>query len=485
MSTVPEKPSTTEPVAGAQSEVKSALGNAAAHSAQSHSAQSHSAQAHSTQANSAQEQRVHATQGDQITQESPEIQGTQESKRAGRVRAAKYILLLGAIAAIPAITTDIYLPSLPTVAKDLGTSDSMVQWTMSAMLIGGAVGQLVNGPLADRFGRKRPLLFGIALHILLSVACAFAPNIEVLIALRALQGFCNAAAMVVATAVIRDRFDGPSAARMLSQLMLVIGVAPLFAPTIGGFIASIWDWRAVFLSLGVFGLLMFFAVTNFLPETLPASRRQSGGVTSVAKNYGVLLKDPKFLALALLPAVSMTIVFCYVVGSPFVFQEEFGLSEGQFSALFAVNGVAMVLSSQANAALVGRFSSQRLLAFGIGGQLICATTLLITSSAGIATFWTVAILVWCMLAFQGFIGPNAQVLALSNYGHMVGTAVAVIGALMSGVAGAVSPLVGVFGSTAQAMSGVMVATLLTGAIILTFAIKSGAGSVKNRTKELL
>lgn len=410
---------------------------------------------------------------------------TSSKSKPRRFRTAKYILLLGSIAAIPAITTDIYLPSLPTVAKDLGTTDALVQWTMSAMLIGGAFGQLVNGPLTDRFGRKRPLIIGIMLHVVLSVACAFAPNIEVLIALRALQGFCNAAAVIVATSVIRDRFDGPSAARMLSQLMLVIGVAPLFAPTIGGFIASIWDWRAVFLALGLFGALMLVAIGKFLPETLPPARRQKGGVGNVARNYGVLLKDPKFLALAMLPAVGMTIIFCYVVGSPFIFQEEFGLSEGQFSALFAVNGVAMILSSQSNAALVGRFSSQRLLAFGIAGQLTSAITLFVVSSVGVANFWTVAVLLWCMLAFQGFIGPNAQVLALSNYGHMVGTAVAVIGALMSGVAGAVSPLVGVFGSTAQAMSGVMVATLLVGAVILTFAIKSGAGSVKGRTKDVL
>ncbi|WP_334169699.1 MFS transporter, partial [Timonella senegalensis] len=154
---------------------------------------------------------------------------------------AKYVLMLGAIAAVPAISTDIYLPSLPTVAAELGASDSAVQLTMSGMLIGGAVGQLVYGPLTDRFGRKAPLLVGLALHVIISILCAFAPNVSVLIGLRVLQGFCNAAASIVAISVIRDRFTGAPAARLLSQLMLVIGVAPLFAPTIGGFIASIWD----------------------------------------------------------------------------------------------------------------------------------------------------------------------------------------------------------------------------------------------------
>lgn len=401
------------------------------------------------------------------------------------LRTAKYILMLGAIAAIPAITTDIYLPSLPQVAIDLNTTDAIVQWTMSAMLIGGAFGQLFYGPLTDRFGRKRPLIMGIILHVVLSLLCAFAPNVTVLIVLRAIQGFCNAAAVVVAMSVIRDRFDGAPAARLMSQIVLVIGVAPIFAPTVGGFIAGIWDWRAVFIALGLFGVVMLFAIGKFLPETLPASRRQTGGLGNVMKNYGVLFRDPKFLALSMLPAVAMTIIFCYVVGSPFIFQQEFGLSEGQFSALFAVNGVALVVSSQINAALVGRFSSQSLLAFGLIGQLISATSILVVSLTGNGSFWVVASLLWIMLMFQGFIGPNAQVMALANYGHMVGTSVAVIGALQSLVAGSVSPLVGILGGDTQSMATVMVGTLVIGVAIYFYAVKAGVSSKKDIVVELL
>src|SRR5664279_1290179 len=166
---------------------------------------------------------------------------------------AKYVLLLGLMCALPAVTSDIYLPSLPEVAIDLHTTTTAVQLTMSGVLVGGAVGQLVVGPLSDRFGRRRPVLIGIALHIVISLLCALAPGIGTLIALRVVQGFFNAAATVVAIAVIRDRFVGSDASRLLSRLMLVIGVAPLFAPTVGGLIAGQWGWRAVFVALAVFG----------------------------------------------------------------------------------------------------------------------------------------------------------------------------------------------------------------------------------------
>lgn len=381
---------------------------------------------------------------------------------------AKYVLMLGAIAAVPAISTDIYLPSLPTVAAELGASDSAVQLTMSGMLIGGAVGQLVYGPLTDRFGRKVPLLVGLALHVIISILCAFAPNVSVLIGLRVLQGFCNAAASIVAISVIRDRFTGAPAARLLSQLMLVIGVAPLFAPTIGGFIASIWDWRAVFIALAAFGAFMWIGVGKFLPETLPVERRITGGARGVARGYKTLFTDPKFLALALLPAVAMTTIMCYVVGSPFVFQEGFGLSKGEFSALFAVNGVALVLSSQVNAALVTRFAPSALLRTALLAQVAIAALLVVLARTEAGGFWAFAGCLWLLLMFQGLIAPNAQVLALNNYGHMVGTAAAVLGSLMAGVSGLVSPLVGVFGADAQAMSLVIFGSLCVGVLILIF-----------------
>ena len=169
---------------------------------------------------------------------------------------AKYVLMLGLMCALPAVSTDMYLPSLPDVARDLGTSATAAQLTMTAMLIGGAVGQLVIGPLSDRFGRRKPVLIGVVLHIITSLLCAIAPAIVPLIALRSAQGFFNASATVVAMAIIRDRFVGADASRLMSRLMLVIGVAPLFAPSLGGVIAGQWGWRSVFLALAVFGVVL-------------------------------------------------------------------------------------------------------------------------------------------------------------------------------------------------------------------------------------
>lgn len=377
--------------------------------------------------------------------------------------------MLGAIAAIPAIATDIYLPSLPTVVDDLETTAVAVQWTITGTLMGGAVGQLIWGPLTDRYGRKKPLLIGLALHVLTSLLCVFAADIELLIGLRILQGFFNAAASIVAIAVIRDRFTGAAAARLLSQLMLVVGVAPLFAPTVGGFIASHWTWRAVFLFLALVGIALGIIVMLKLPETLRPDQRLAGGAKTFARGYWSILKDRKFVALALMPALAMTTIFAYVVGSPFVFQGYFGLSHGEFSLLFAVNGIALVMSAQLNAALVNRFTPEFLLRAGLAVQWVLSVVLLGVALTGIGGFWAFATVLWFLLGCQGFIGANAQVLALAAYGHMIGTAAAVLGAVQSGVAGSLSPLVGVFGGGTVGMAVVITGGLLAGLLILRFA----------------
>jgi MFS family permease len=254
----------------------------------------------------------------------------------------KYVLLLGLMCALPAVTSDIYLPSLPEVARDLHTTTTAVQLTMSGVLVGGAVSQLVVGPLSDRFGRRRPVLIGIALHILISLLCALAPGIGTLIALRVVQGFFNAAATVVAIAVIRDRFTGSDASRLLSRLMLVIGVAPLFAPTVVGLIAGQWGWRSVFVALALFGAALWPAVWRRLPETLLPERRRAAGLGPALHGYRVLLRDQHFVAIAVLPGLGMAVLMSYVIGSPFVLREGYGLSANQFALLFAMNGVGIV-----------------------------------------------------------------------------------------------------------------------------------------------
>jgi DHA1 family bicyclomycin/chloramphenicol resistance-like MFS transporter len=377
--------------------------------------------------------------------------------------------MLGALAALPAITTDMYLPSLPVVAEDLETTQAAAQFTMSGMLIGAGVGQLVIGPFSDRFGRRLPLLIGISLHVVTSILCSITPDIETLIGLRVCQGFFNAAASVVSIAVIRDRFVGSDAARLLSRLMLVIGVAPLFAPTVGQAIAGAWQWRAVFYALALIGLLLVLIVWRFMPESLPKEQRRPGNPRQVAGGYAALLRDRHFMALAVIPGLGLAVIMSYVVGSPFVFQDEYGLSQGQFAAVFALNGAAIVGSAQLNAALVRRAAPIRVLRIAVIVQMGCALILLAIVLTGFGGIVGLVAGLWLVLGTQGMIPANASVLALHNYGHMAGTAAAVIGSLQSGVAGLVSPFVGFLGGGSVAMVCVMLAAVSLTLLVLATA----------------
>ncbi len=382
---------------------------------------------------------------------------------------AKYVLLLGSMTALPAITTDIYLPSLPEVARDLGTTATAVQLTMTATLIGGAFGQLVIGPLSDRLGRRRPVLIGLTLHVVMSLMCALAPGIEALIGARVLQGFFNASATVVAMAVIRDRFVGSDASRIISRLMLVIGVAPLFAPSLGGLIAGEVGWRGVFVALALFGVALWVVVWRRLPETLPPERRRGGGLRTALGGYRALLRDGHFVALAVLPGLAMAALFAYVVGSPFVLREQFGLSPHEFALLFAVNGIGLVGGAQVNAYLVTRMAPIRILRVALPTVVVLALALTAVVVTGAGGLPGLLVVLFMLLSLTNFIAPNASALALGRHGEIAGTAAAFIGCLQAGVAGGVSPLVGVLGGDAVAMAVVMLGSAAVAFVVLALA----------------
>lgn len=381
----------------------------------------------------------------------------------------RWVLMLGALAALPAFTVDMYLPSLPEVAADLGSSESFAQLSVSIMLVGGAAGQLVIGPLSDRFGRRRPLLWGLGLHIVTSLLCAVAPNMTALIGLRLMQGFFNAACGVAAMAVVRDRFVGAEAARILSRLMLVIGVAPMLAPTFGSAVAAAAGWRWVFAVLALAGATLAVVVWRVMPETHAVERRQTGGLRSVFAGYLALVKDRHFMALAVMPGLGQAVLMSYVVGSPFVFQTGYGLTHGQFALLFALNGLGLVVSAQINAALVRKVAPIRLLRAALAIQGVFAVVLLAVALTGFGGIIGLLIALWVVLAFQGLIPANASAIALSRHGERAGTAAAVIGATQSGVAGVVSPLVGFLGGGAVAMSSVMLGALCCALLVLALA----------------
>ncbi|MCQ1996441.1 Bcr/CflA family efflux MFS transporter [Arthrobacter sp. zg-Y1171] len=410
--------------------------------------------------------------------DTPPKNGTRN--RTATRTSIKYILMLGALAALPAVTTDMYLPALPEVAEDLHTSAAAAQFTLSGTLLGAAVGQLVIGPFSDRFGRRLPLIIGIALHVVVSLLCFLAPNIGALIVLRLLQGFFNAAAGVVALAVVRDRFTGSSAAAMLSRLMLIIGLAPLLAPSIGQAVSGLWNWRAVFLALALIGVVLGAIVLKWMPETLPPERRRTKGGASTFSGFRVLLKDRQFLALATIPGLGMAVIMSYVVGSPFVFQDEYGLSPAQYAAVFAINGVGMVISAQLNAWLVGRYSPMGILRLAVVlllGLTVLLPVIVLTGFGGAAGL-TAGL--WLVLAMHGFIASNSSILALNDYGHMAGSAAALIGALQVGLAGIISPLVGILGGGAMAMVSVIIGCAALIVLILATATTAYRGGGSNR-----
>jgi DHA1 family bicyclomycin/chloramphenicol resistance-like MFS transporter len=381
----------------------------------------------------------------------------------------RFVGLMGAMAALGALSVDMYLPSLPTVAADLGTTAAAAQFTISGVLIGAALGQLLMGPLSDRFGRRRPALVGIVLHIVASLLCMVVPTIEGLVALRMVQGIGNSAASITAMAVIRDRLSGGPAARVLSRLILVIGVAPLLAPTVGGVVAGVAGWRAVFGLLAAMGVLLLVVVWRFLPETHPVEARAGRGVGEALRGYRSLVRDRRFLSLAVLPGLAMGAVMSYVAGAPFVLQVGYGLTHAEFALIFALNGAGGIIASQINAALVRRVAPVRVLRVMLPTTVVVATGVLVVALTGVGGLVGLLVALWVLMSIIIFVPPNASAMALTMRGERAGTAAALIGALQAGTAGVMSPVVGLLGGDARAMATVMVASLLIAFLVALLA----------------
>lgn len=374
-----------------------------------------------------------------------------------RSQMLRRILVLGALTALGPLTIDLYLPAFPAISADLGAGESLVQLTLTGTLIGFALGQLVLGPLSDALGRRRPLIVATALHVVASLLCAFAPNIATLGAFRVLQGMAAAAGAVVSMAVVRDLYTGLPAVRLLSRLMLVTGVAPVLAPTLGGQVLQVTDWRGVFWVLAVLGAALVAVVVFGLQETLPPSRRRSGGVRDVLRTYASVVRERTFVGLMLTGGLMMAALFAYIAGSSFVFQGVFGLTEQQYGIVFGVNSVGLVIATQVNARLVRRVSPQWVLSGALVVATAAAAFMLVCALTGAFGFFGIAGPLFVLLATVGFTMPNTPVLALANHGNAAGTAAALLGAMNFVVGAVTAPLVGAFGTgSAVPMAAVMV-----------------------------
>src|SRR5215208_3320849 len=368
---------------------------------------------------------------------------------------ARMIVVLGALVALGPLTIDMYLPALPKIADDLGVSSSVAQLTLTGTLAGLALGQLIVGPLSDSLGRRRPLMAGIVLHMVASLLCLFAPSITLLGVARGLQGMGAAAAMVVAIAVVGDLFEESQAATAMSRLMLILGVAPVVAPSLGAAVLLKASWHWVFAALVVLAGALLLLAALALPETLPVSHRRPLKVRGIGATYAELLRDARFVILVLVGALGMSGLFAYIAGASFVLQGHYGLGQQAFALVFGAGAVALIGATQFNVVLLRRFAPQTIVLWALVGASLAGVVFVGLSFAHVGGLLAFVLPVWVILAAMGLVIPNAPAVALSRHPDAAGTAAAVLGAGQFGLGAAVAPLVGVLGNDEVALALVM------------------------------
>ncbi|ATY11477.1 Bcr/CflA family drug resistance efflux transporter [Amycolatopsis sp. AA4] len=389
---------------------------------------------------------------------------TREAPKAGGQ--LKLVLVLGVLVALGPLSIDMYLPALPDITRELSTTESTIQLTLTGTVLGLGLGQLIAGPLSDAMGRRIPLVAGSLIHVLASLLCLVAPTVELLSAARVLQGLGASAGAVLALAVVRDLYTDRAAAKLLSKLILVMGVSPVLAPTLGSALLAWTHWRGVFVALAAIGLASGIAAALALPETLPPARRQPFRFRATVRSYRSLFTDRSFVGLVLVAGFAMAGLFAFVSGGSFVFQQQYGLDQQQFGLMFGASAVWLIAATQVNARLMNRFEPHQVLLFASVAAAASAAVLLVTALTGFGGMFGVAVPVWAVLFFAGLILPNAPAVALDAHGDNAGTAASLLGAVQFGVGAAVSPVVGLLGNNAAAMATVMFGGLVVSGLVL-------------------
>ncbi|QAB19236.1 Bcr/CflA family efflux MFS transporter [Leucobacter muris] len=381
-------------------------------------------------------------------------------------------LVLGLLEAFGPLSMDLYLPQLPQLARSLDTSDALAQATMSVCMIGLGIGQLIAGPLSDRFGRKRPLVVGVVLFAVLSAVCAVAPTIEVLLAARLMQGLAGSAGVVISMAVARDLFHGIELSRMLSLLALVTSLTPIIAPVIGGQLARVMDWRGIFFVLAGIGVALVFVAVFGLRESLPETGHHSGSVLGTTVTHAsVVLRDPLFVALMLAACLGGAAFFSYLSMSSFVLQGQFGLTPQLFSLVFAMNALSQLGGAQLSRVFVRRLGTARMYLTGQLAGAAAAIALLVVTLLGAPAPVFIALLA-LYLGAAGLGGPNGTSLALGGHGSRAGTASALLGMAMFTAGAVAAPVVSALaGSSAATMATSVAAGSAAAALIGWLAVR--------------
>lgn len=389
-----------------------------------------------------------------------------------RAHPRRVIFILGAVTAFSSVAIDMYLPAFPSIAQDLRTSMGSVELTVSLFLAGMGVGQAFYGPLSDRWGRRAPLLVGGLLYAVAAIGCALAHSIHLLVAGRLLMALGGSAGGVIARAMVRDWFDAHQSAHVFSSLMLVMGVAPILAPLLGGQILLLTGWRGLFVLFAVFGVACTVAVAAGLPESLPPARRLTGGLGEVFRGYGRLLVDPRFSAFILAAGFASGLLFTYITGAAAVLMGVYGVIPQKFGLFFGANGIGFIAGSQVNRRLLGRFSPAQILR---GAFHVTATTALLILVHGL-TNWgglaVLAVLLWVLLTSLGFIYPNISALTMAPFTTQAGSASALLGTAQYVIGCTVGGLVSLFhNGTALPMAAMIAVNAVVGWLLVQRALR--------------
>lgn len=377
------------------------------------------------------------------------------------------VLILGALITVSPFSIDMYLPAFSQIAKDLHTAPAKIAITISSYFAGLAFGQLFYGPLLDRFGRKKPLYCGLTIYIFVSVGCIFAQNLQVLVVFRFVQALGACAALVAAMAMVRDFFPPERTAKILSLLMLILGLSPLLAPTAGGLIASALGWRWVFVVLSILAVAILMVVFLYLPEGHQPDKSISLRVKPMIRAYLSIFKDSQFSTYTLAGAFSFATMFIYVAGSPIIFIENFHVTPQLYGGIFAMLSVGFVGGNQVNILLLNKYKSEQIFRFALLTQLITSVIFL----AGVFNDWygltVIIVLFFISLSCLGLTYPNASALGLTPFTSNVGSASALLGFLQLGIAGLASACVGFFNSTdSRPVAAIMAVTTVIAVVIL-------------------
>jgi MFS transporter, DHA1 family, multidrug resistance protein len=374
----------------------------------------------------------------------------------------RLILILGLLTAIGPLSIDMYLPAFPDIAKSLHTSVAQVMLSLSSFFIGISLGQLVYGPLLERFGRKKPLYVGLCIYLVASVGCSMAASVNALIVFRLLQATGSCAGLVASRAMVRDLFDTKENAKMFSALMLVVAVSPIIAPTLGGYITAVFGWRVVFGMLIAIDIAIFAGVYFLLPETKQPNPNFSLRAGAIFKNYVAIFKDPQFYTYTLTGAIAYAGLCAYISGSPNVFMEIFRVNEKQYGWIFALIALGIISSSQLNNIALKNNSSERIIKLALGFQSITGLIFAILALTGFSEMYSSIFLIFLFLGCQGFIFPNASALSLAPFPHNAGSASALMGAIQMSVGAAASALVSFLQNhTVLPMAGIMACCSIT------------------------